>query len=232
MINKKTISVIALYAILLFAFNIIYFFIPFPKTPAAWVCYGFSTFAVLLTCGITFVAFSNGRELRSKVYGFPIFRIGMIYLTAQFTLTLTILVIGFFANVPTWIPVVISVVDLAYVLVGVIVGENARDIIQQQENEVKQSTQQVTYFRIDMAYIVDMCNDPALKKSLTKLLDEFKYSDPVSNPQLKDIEENIKCEVGQLQSLVNEDNNAAQEKVVLITRLLADRNRRCKAFKS
>ncbi|MGN1398990.1 MAG: hypothetical protein ACI4WG_03220 [Erysipelotrichaceae bacterium] len=229
--NKKLISVISLYAIILITFNVIYFFIPFPKRAAAWVCYGFSTFAIILSCVLSFVAFLKDKSLKSKIYGYPIYKGIVTYLSAQFAFTITILSLGFAVNVPAWIPVIVSVVDLAYILKIFIVTVNARDIIQSQEDDVRQATQQMTLFKVDMSSIVDMCKNAELKKSLSKLLDDFKYSDPVSSPQLEECEKIINIEVENLRYLVNVDDEAAQEKVVLLTQLLADRNRRCKAFK-
>lgn len=230
--NKKLISIIALYAIVLITFNAIFFFIPFPKHAAAWVCYGFASFALLISCAMSYWIFMKSKSIKKAVYGFPIYKGIITYLSAQFAFTITILSIGFVAKIHAWIPVVVSVVNLACVLKTFIVGENARDIIEKQEDDVKQVTKQMTYFKVDMSSIVDMCKNDALKKSLSILLDNFKYSDPVSSSQLEEIEEKIKFEVTNLQKLVNVDDEAAQEKIELLTHLLADRNRRCKAFKN
>lgn len=229
--NKKLVSIIVVYVIILAALNVVFFFIPFPKTEAAWVCYGFSFFAVLLSGGISYLAFVKGKTLKSKIYGYPIFRLGVIYLSAQFAFSITILCLGFAFPVPAWIAVVVSFIDLVYVIIGVIACENARDFVEQQEQETIKNTKTMTYFRIDMSSIVDMCRDAELKKSLNKLLDDFRYSDPVSSSELEEIENNIKSEVKILQSLVETNDETAAEKVQLISKLLADRNRRCKAFK-
>ncbi|MDE6021616.1 MAG: hypothetical protein K2H01_11555, partial [Ruminococcus sp.] len=63
------------------------------------------------------------------------------------------------------------------------------------------------------------------------LNDEFRYSDPVSGDGLKGIESEIQGEIKKLRSLINEDLNAASDITSNIERLLADRNRRCKALK-
>lgn len=233
---KKSTHLIAVYAIILMAFNAVYFFIPFPKTGAAWVCYGFTMLAILLSCGITYLAFSRGSSFRSKIYGFPIFKVGYTYLIAQFVLAIAVLSIGFGVLVPAWIPLVVSVINLAYVLIGVIAGDVARDVVIQQEEAVAHDIEKMTLFKVDLSGIVDMCKNPELKKSLEKLQEEFKYSDPVTNPQLAEIENGINSEIEQLRTLViTEDSanyqEAAVEKIRKISLMLADRNRKCKAFK-
>ena len=233
---KKSTHVIAVYAIILMAFNAIYFFIPFPKSPAAWVCYGFTMLAILLSCGITFLAFSRGNSLRSKIYGYPIFKVGYTYLIAQIVLALAILSIGFGVLIPIWIPLVVSVINLAYVLIGVVTGDVARDIVIQQENAVTHDTQRMTVFRVNMSGIADMCQNPELKKSIEKLQEEFQYSDPVSNPQLVGLENGINAEIEQLRVLISNGDSAnyqeaVSEKIHKISLMLADRNKKCKAFK-
>lgn len=228
--DKKFLSLSAIYAVILAAFNLLYFVIPFPKTGAAWVCYGFTVLAVFISCGISLLAFMKN-EPRSKVYGISIFKVGVGYLTAQFTLTFTILSIGFGVLVAPWIPAAISVVNLAYVLIGVIVGENVRDHIQHQQDIVAANTKQMKTFRIDLSGISDRCGDAALKKSISELADEFRYSDPVSNDELSEIENNLQTQVKILAELVNSDNEQAALKVNEISILLADRNRRCRELK-
>lgn len=229
--NKKRLSVVIVYLIILVAFNVIYFFIPFPEYASGWVCYGFSTLSVIVSCALSLWAFTRDEPLKSKIYGYPIFRIGIVYISAQFAFTITILSISFGVEVPAWIAVVVSAVNLSYVLIGTIVNDTARDVIIQQDTELVHTTKKMTLFKIDMSYVVDMCTDPSLKKQLNSLLEDFRYSDPVSSPELEDIENTIRSEVDELYGLVNVDNKCALEKAALISRLLADRNRRCKAFK-
>lgn len=229
--KKRVISLGAIYAIILAAFNLLYFVIPFPKTPAGWVCYGAATLAIVVSCVIAFIAFFKNNSLRSKVYGISIFKVGVSYLVAQFTLTFTILSIGFGVTVAPWIPLAISGVNLAYVLIGVIAADNVRDHIERQQDIVAANTKQMKTFRIDLSGIADKCGDAELKKSVSALADDFRYSDPVSCEELSEIENQLKSQVKILAELVNGDSEQAALKINEIKVLLADRNRKCKELK-
>lgn len=229
--NKKTKSLLVVYAIILVVFCVLYLVIPFPKTGAYWLEFVFSIIAVCAGCGVSFYALKND-GLKSKVYGFPMLNIGIGYTVVQLIFGFIIAVVGFFTAVPIWIPIVASILILAICAIGFIGADNARDIIVEQEKRDVIATKAMKTFRLDVQYIVDSCNDAELKKRVEQLADKFKYSDPVSSDELSDIEENLRLEVKNLAVLVNTDREQAEKKIGEIDMLLADRNRRCKEFKN
>lgn len=229
--SKKAISLILVYSIVFVAYAILFFLIPFPKSIAAWIEFAFTLISIISGLGITYYAFSKGETLRSKIYGFPVFRIGAVYKIAQISFGIVICLIGIFVTVPAWIPAAASIVLLMLTALGTIVSDNARDVIEQQEQNDKVSAKTMTYFRLDIQSIVDMCGDTELKKRLIVLNDNFKYSDPVSSYELKAIEAEIQDEIKKLSSAINSDVSVAAQTTGKIERLLADRNRRCKALK-
>ena len=228
--NKKMTSIFAVYAIVFVAFCVLFFVIPFPKSGAAWVVFSFSIIAIIGGCGISWYAFKN-EGLKSKIYGFPIFKIGFTYTIFQLIFGVIIMVIGSFVEIPIWIPVAVSVVALAMAGIGIIGTDNVRDYITEQQVRTQASVKQMKTFRLDMQYIVDSCTDPELKKPLEKLADNFRYSDPVSSDALAGIEENLQTQVNMLAAMVSTNKEAAKAQIATVSNLLADRNRRCKELK-
>lgn len=228
--NKKMTSLFAVYAIIFVTFCILYLVIPFPKTGAYWIGFAFSLIAICTGCGVGWYSLKND-GLKSKVYGFPMLNIGIAYMAVQLIFAFVIAIVGFFAVIPLWIPLVVSVLILAISAIGFIGADNARDIIGEQENRDEIATKAMKTFRLDAQYIVDLCNNTELKKPLEKLAEQFKYSDPVSSDELTDIEDNLQREVKNLAALVNSDEEIAAKKISEITVLLVDRNRRCKELK-
>lgn len=229
--DKKTLSILIVFAMILVMFNVVFFAVPFPKTGAAWVEYAFSMLAIIGGAGISYYAFGKDGDLRSKVYGFPVFRMGYIYAAVQLIFGLAVCIVGFFAEVPVWIPLVVSVIILGLSAIGVIAADSARDVIEAQEEQVRAATKPMQTFRLDMQYIADSCKDEALKKKLNSLSEKFRYSDPVSCDELKEQEERLRSEVSELEALVNSDTEKAAALAEKIELHLADRNRRCKELK-
>lgn len=228
--SKKMASLLAVYAIVLTTFCMMYFVIPFPKSGAAWVMFAFSIIAIIGGCGISWYAFKN-EGLRSKIYGFPVFRVGFIYTMTQLICSIIIMYVGIHMTVPTWIAVAVSIVLLAFAGIGTIYTDNVRDYITGRYSATQTSVKQMKMFHLDMQYIVNSCSDPELKKPLEKLADDFRYSDPVSSNALSEIEENLQTQVKKLATLVNTDKEAAKAQITEVSNLLADRNRWCKELK-
>lgn len=230
--NKIQKSLISVCVIVFVVLSVLYFAIPFPKNTASWIAYIACVIAVVFGWFTANIAFKGTETLMSKVYGFPVFRIGYIYLIAQVIFTIILCLINIVYLVPAWISVVISVIFLAMALIGVIVTDNARDTVEKIDKETEAEIKQITYFKLDIASVVDMCNDSELKKKLNILSDKFRYSDPVSCDELTGIENQIYDEIEKLKEIVKENNReAVEEKITYVTNLLEDRNRKCKALK-
>lgn len=230
--NKKQKSIVLIYAILLFIFNIMFFLIPFRKNVPVWLEYVFTWCAFGASLYATFKAFENGKDVRSKLYGYPIFRVGYLCVIAQVVVCVVICSVNAFINVPVWIAAILSILILAFGAIGFIVTDNARDVIEQIEEQTDRATEAVTYFRLNVTSVCGYCKDSELKKKLEKLNEKFQYSDPVSSSELVEIENKIGEAIRKLETFVREGNvQKTEEYIYELDSMLADRNRLCKATK-
>lgn len=230
--DKRTKSLLAVYAILLFVLIILFAVIPFRKIAASWIAFAFCIVSLVIGFFITLYAFKKDEKLVSKVYGFPVFRVGAIYTIAQLIIGVIVCALGAFIIVPSWIILIISIIILAAAAIGLIATDNTRDIIAEQDASVVEMTKQVALFNIDIASVIDCCDSSEIKANLEKLAEEFRYSDPVSSDETKEIEAVIAKKIRVLKdSLATDSDEAIKTKIVEIKRSLADRNRICKATK-
>ena len=230
--DKKAKSLLAVYAILLFVFVILFAVIPFRKIATSWIAFVFCIASIVIGFFITIYAFKKDEELVSKIYGFPIFRIGAIYTIAQLIVGIVFCAICAFVTIPSWVVLVLSVIMLAAAAIGVIATDNTRDIIKDQDTSVAESTKQVTLFNMDIAGIVDCCGKSELKADLEKLAEDFKYSDPVSSDVTMEIEAAISDKIRVLKETLSTDSiETLKTKITDIKNMLSERNRICKASK-
>ena len=75
-------------AILLIVFSVIAFAAPFAKTGVFWMAYLFGVIAIAYQIYVFQISFNQGDDVKSKFYGFPIARVGVIYLAVQLVLSL------------------------------------------------------------------------------------------------------------------------------------------------
>lgn len=231
-LGKKSKSVIAVYAILLVVYVLAFLIIPFIKIAASWISFAFTIIAIASGLLVFNFAFNAKETPVSKIYGYPIFRVGAVYALAQLALGIVICAIAAFVAVPYWVAFLISVILLGAAAIGVIITDNTRDLVEHVDEATKADTESATRFQISIAGIVDCCEDAALKSELQKLDETFRFSDPISNHHTKDTEEKLSVLLVELKNFVENNNTVeAASRIKKISNVLAERNRICKVTK-
>ena len=92
--KKNTIRWWVLLGVVLVVYNVLAFALPFPKTAVFAVSYLFSMIAILAQIYVIRTAFYRGEGVKSKFYGFPIAKVGVIYLAIQLIGGLVFMALG------------------------------------------------------------------------------------------------------------------------------------------
>lgn len=231
-LDKKSKSVIVIYAIILIVYVFAFLIIPFNKMAASWISFAFTIVAIAGSFVVFNVAFNAKETIVSKIYGYPIFRVSAVYALAQIVLGIVICAIDAFVAVPYWIALLPFVFLLGAAVIGVIITDNTRDCVESVDESAKADTEAMSCFQISIAGIVDCCEDVKLKDELQKLDEAFSLSDPVSNQYTKDVEEKLRILLSELKNSA-EDNNSVETSAYIkkLHNSLAERNRICKATK-
>jgi len=230
--NKKSKSLIAVYAIVAVIYMLFFLLIPFEKNAASWISFAFTVVSFVVSFGITMLAFKDGETLVSRVYGYPIFRIGMIYMLLQLGAGALICIVAAFVDVPYWVALLLSVLLLGGVAIGVVATDNIKEIVENEDERVRVATKAITTFNIDMAGILDSCDNVNVKKELEGLVEAFRYSDPMSSDATAQLEDELVAEVDSLKMFVLEnDTDKILAQIKMVKNKLNERNRVCKANK-
>lgn len=217
-------------AILLIVFSVIAFAAPFAKTGIFWMAYLFGVIAIAYQIYVFQISFNQGDDVKSKFYGFPIARVGVIYLTVQLVLSLIEMCLA--AIVPVWVAVIVNILPIAFALIGCIAAEVMRDEIVHQDIKIKTDVGNMRALQSQTASFVGMSQDAVVKKQLQDLADDFKYSDPVSSEATQEMEMELKFLVNEIQrALVDGDMKSVEGFLVRVKASLAERNRVCKLGK-
>lgn len=217
-------------AILLIVFSVIAFAAPFAKTGVFWMAYLFGVIAIAYQIYVFKISLDRGDDVKSKFYGFPIARVGVVYLGVQLVISLVEMCLA--AIIPMWVSVIVNVLPIAFALIGCIAAEVMRDEIVRQDIKIKTDVGNMRALQSQTASFVGMCQDAEAKKLLQDLADDFKYSDPVSSEVTKEMETELKFLVNEIQrALVDDDMKSVEGFCVRVKASLAERNRICKLGK-
>ena len=223
--NKNLVRGLLVFAIVLCAYNLLAFLIPFRHTSTFWLGYVFGLVAIAFQIVALLVAFRNVDTARSKFYGIPTLRVGLYYLVGQLILSFIAMALGFVPGFPIWPLWLIFILFLAFAALGMIGADAVRDEIEQQEFVVKRDTSAMRELQNMSASLARRCQDPALAAELKKVAEDLRYSDPVSSAlteeseyRIKEMLEDVSGEVSSRQTY------KALETCKSIRNLLAERN--------
>lgn len=216
-------------AILFVVFTVIAFAVPFKKTTVFVISYLFGAAAIAVQLYVVQTAFYRGADVKSKFYGFPLARIGLMYLAAQLIASLLFMALA--AVVPVWLPLIVFVILLGAAAIGLVAADAVRDEVVRQEVKITKDTSFIHALRRQVEELKGMSQDDALKQQLAKLSDEIRYSDPVSSDALAEIEQELEACVAELRTAVGENRDTAASLCAKASSLLAARNQLCKETK-
>lgn len=228
--KKNTVRAWIIFAVCLVAYHAVIFLLPFPKTSVFYLSWIFTLIAMLAQVYVMWSAFGQGENARSKFYGFPIARLGTIYLTAQLLLGLLFIALG--NVVPIWFPALLYIVLLGLAVLGLVGVETARDEVVRQDTKLAAETSTMRALQSQVGAFPALTQDKELAAALRKLADAMRYSDPVSSDALWEVEATLTTCVDDLARALAEKNiPAATALVEKATITLAERNRLCKLTK-
>ena len=212
-------------------YNVIAFALPFPKTAVFFLSWIFTMAALAAQVYVIRTAFFKGEGIKSKLYGFPIARVGMIYLAVQMVLGLVFMALG--TVVPIWLPLVLCVLLMGAALIGLITTEGVREEVERQERKLVKDVSRMRKFQAHTKMLAGEGRIPEAKEPLRELAEAFRYSDPVSNEALREIEDILADDLAHLQDAVAlMEKEKALEMCRKTRRDLEERNQLCKLNKS
>lgn len=225
--KKDTIRTIVVAAITFIIYNLIAFVIPFAHTAAFWISYGFTLAAFAVVCASIYIAFMKNPDAKSRFYGFPIARIGVLYGCAQLIVSLVVMAVAKWT--PWWIPVLVYAIGMGAAVIGLVAADAVVEEIQTQDVKLKKDVSLMRSLQSKISQIASQTDNAGIRA----LAEEFRYSDPVSNDAIADAEADLAAAVDQLQAaFVDGDNEAMAQLCRKATALLAERNRLCKLNKN
>ena len=225
--KKDTIRAIVVAVIMLAIYNLIAFVIPFAHTAAFWISYGFTLVAFAVVCTSIYIAFIKNPDAKSRFYGFPIARIGVLYGGAQLIASLIVMALAQWT--PWWIPVLVYAIGMGAAVIGLVAADAVVEEIQTQDVKLKKDVSLMRSLQSKVSQIASQTDDAAIKA----LAEEFRYSDPVSSEAIADAEADLAAAVDELQAAyVDGDNDAVAQLCRKAAALLAERNRICKLNKN
>lgn len=209
--------------ILFVLISIIAFAVPTVKTATFWIAYVFTAAALAAQIGIWKTALGKEGTLKSKFLGFPVVHIGIVYAIIQ---TVAFTVFLFVPTLPVWSAIVVCSVITGISAVCMISADAGRDEIERVEAKVQKKVFYIRELQADIELLADNETNADVKTALTQLAEKIRFSDPMSNEQLADLEDKISTKIEELKT-----TSSQLEIITELNSLLDERNKKCKILK-
>lgn len=216
----------AAWTVLLALFNVIAFVSPgwiwFEKYDAAfWIGYAFITVTFLgqLVCAWVALKEENSTKLFYKV---------SLITTSYAGLIVTFVIGGLcmlISPLPYWIGILVCSIVLAANILAIIKAVAAIDEVQKIDDAIKVQTNFIKNLTVDAETLVSKAKTENAKAACRKVYEAVRYSDPMSNEALSEIEESIQLRFAEFSASPTAE--MAEELLVLV----AERNKKCKLLK-
>lgn len=202
--------------------SIIAFAVPTVKTATFWIAYVFT--AAAFAAQIIIWRTALGKEtLKSKFLGFPVVHIGIVYTVIQ---VIAFAVFMFVPTLPTWSAIVVCSVIAGVSVVCMISADAGRNEIERVEAKVQKKVFYIRELQADIELLADNETNADVKKALTQLAEKIRFSDPMNNEQLADLEDKISTKIEELKT-----TSSQLEIITELNSLLDERNKKCKNLK-
>ena len=195
---------------------------------AFWNGYIFITLAFIGQLVCSYFAL-KAESLQKMFYNIPL-------ITISYTGLIVMLIVGVLAmaipNLPNWIGIIVCLAVLAFTAISVITAKAAGAIVSGIDEGVQAKTSFIKKITLDAENLVNRAKAPMMKKLCIKVYDALRYSDPVSNKQLSDIENRIIEEFSMLtDAVLADDLDLTESSANEVITLVEERNSKCKLLK-
>ncbi len=202
--KKSWIMTAVIYVIIFAVFNLLVFVIVNQKNSMFWMSYAFMCLAFVIQIVSMLLAFRT-LETETVFMGIPLASLSFYYFFSAFFVGAVFM---FFQNAPFKLALVLQVLILAVYVVVAILALMSRNIVQDVNDNLKENVEAIKTLTIDVDVFIPQVSDPEMKKALKKLSETIKYSDPMSNAAVTDIENQIMQTVDELRNYIEHSKNS------------------------
>lgn len=185
-----------------------------------------ASFIINFICG--YLAFRDD-NLQKTAYNLSLISISWSSLVLTFVASCAFILIR---PIPVLVLIIVLVAILAFEIISIIKAMWAINVVSDMDEKVKTKTYYIRELILDAQNLLAKAKDDEAKKAANKVYEALRYSDPMSNEGLYEIEYNIDLKMKDLKNAIdNEEIDEIKDISDEIILLINQRNNKCKLLK-
>ncbi len=232
--KKVVLLTLVIYAIIAALLNLIMFTVFKPWNldsdnlkAVFWFAYAFVMLALVLQVIALFTGrFDSGVE--SVFFGFPLVKVSWFYLIITTILSVAFMIlVAFGVEVPLVLVIVLECLLLGLYLIAFIISYLHKSAVVQIDKTIKKNVFAIRTLVSDVEIMAESVTDMQMKAKLNKLAEDIRYSDPMTNEYVAELDLQLKDAIAELEVYVNDgDYVTAEAKIRQSQILVSKRNKR------
>ena len=195
---------------------------------SCWVGYIFITIVFLGQLACAFVAF-KAENLKKFFYNIPLLSISYGGLVAMLIVGSIFMAIPV---LPEWIAIIVCVIILAFNTIAIIKATAEADIVSGIDEKIKAQTFFIKSLSVDAQSLMTSAKSDELRAETKKVYEAIRYSDPMANAALSDLNAQIEKQFNTFSDAVKADDvELTKETAVALVEMVERRNQKCKLLK-
>ncbi|MBO7740785.1 MAG: hypothetical protein J6S34_04595 [Clostridia bacterium] len=216
------------WAICLAVFNVTVFVIPREFTTSFWIGYIGITVAFLAQLACAFAAFT-AKNLEKLFYNLSLISVSYSGLVAMLIAGSVLMAIS---SLPEWVGIVVCVIIFAANAIAIIKASATSSVVSGIDKKVQEKTFFIKTLTVDAQNLMASAKQDEIRQEAKKVYEAIRYSDPVTNASLSDLDHQIEREFNAFAEAVREeDSELAKETADAILQTIQKRNQKCKLLK-
>lgn len=133
---------------------------------------------------------------------------------------------------PAWIAAIVCAAVFGFGAISVIKAKAAADIVSDTDDKIKTQTLFIKSLTVDAEGLISRAKSENIKAECKKVYEAVRYSDPMSNAALVEVEEKIQNSFSDFEKAINnEDFELASSAADELLSLISIRNKKCTLLK-
>ncbi len=221
---KQYLTISIVYAAIFAIYNIIVLLVFNNKNDIYWTSYAFMAAAFVANISVTLFSFKT-LDVEAVFLGIPLLSFSIFYFFGELFISFVFMLFRGFANLK--LAIAIQVIFLLVFIIFAAIAILSRDAVVGITKDVDTKVKTIKLLSVDVKLLEDQCTDKELKAELHKVAEAIKYSDPMTNPALADLDNMINGKVSELKYQCNNNNkNEAMQICFQLSAYIAERNQK------
>ena len=193
-----------------------------------WIAYALITLSFIAQL-ITAYKFIKDDSNEKMFLNIPLLRTGYAAIIVSIIVGMVFMI---FPVLPAWIGAVVCLLIAGYFVIACVKASAVANVVADIDTKVKTKTAFMRMAIVEAENILARATTQEIKTEIKKVYKALKYSDPMSNPALDDIEQEINKGLKEFRTAVNSNDLAKVQEIAReLDLLIKERKSKCKALK-